>query len=357
VRIVAALSGGVDSAVAAALMKQAGHEVIGVTLQLADLSAHGLGASRCCSASDVESAREVARLLGIPHYLLDFEESFRTEVLDPFVASYLAGETPLPCARCNSRLKFGELLEVADQLGAEMLISGHYARIERDGCGDVGLRRAADRDRDQSYFLFELTQRQLRRVEFPLGEMRKGEVRALAARLGLPNADRRDSQEVCFVPEGGSYVDVLERLAADRLPGDGEIVDARGEVIGRHAGYHRFTIGQRRGIGVPARSRLYVVAIDSGRNRVAVGDLAEASRQRLWLREVNWLDGEPPVHTEALVQVRSRHAAAPAEVVLKDGGSAEVTFAAPVASPAPGQAAVFYRGDRVLGGGWIAKVG
>jgi len=356
-RIVVALSGGVDSAVAAALLQRQGHDVVGVTLRLVDLSAQGLGASRCCSPADVVHAREVGRRLGIPHYVLDFEDVFRREVLDPFVSSYLAGETPLPCARCNSRLKFGRLLELAPMFGATALASGHYARVVHGPDGTPELHRARARDKDQSYFLFELAVEQLTRLVLPLAELGKPEVRRIAADLGLANADRPESQEVCFVPAGGSYVDVLDKLAPDRLPGGGEIVDSGGAVLGRHAGFHRYTVGQRRGLGVAAGDRLYVTSLDAARNRVTVGRTGETLRTRLVLRDVNWL-GEPGVRAlSAAVQIRSRHAPAPAEVVLTGGGGATVSFTTPVPSPACGQAAVVYAGDRVLGGGWIAATG
>ena len=355
-RVVVALSGGVDSSVAAALLAEAGHEVIAVTLQLADLSDRGLGASRCCSAADVEFARAVCARLGVPHYVLDMEEEFRRAVLDPFVESYLAGETPLPCARCNSRVKFGELLRVTAQFGAAALASGHYARVARAGDGEVRLLRGLDRSKDQSYFLFELTSFQLESVLFPLGGMTKAEVRRKAQSLGLPNAARRDSQEVCFVPAGGSYADVLERLAPERLPGRGEVVDRDGTTLGAHDGFHRYTIGQRRGIGVPGTSRRYVVGLEPAANRVVVGPREHALHRRLGLREVNWLASwdAAPIHAE--VQIRSRHEAAPATVTLGAGGRAEVEFDEPVLAPAPGQAAVCYAGERVLGGGWIAGV-
>jgi tRNA-specific 2-thiouridylase len=353
VRIVVALSGGVDSAVAAALLQRQGHDVVGVTLQLADLSGHGLGVSRCCSRADVESAREVGRRLGIPHYVLDFEETFRAEVLAPFVSSYLAGETPLPCAHCNARVKFGSLLDVAPMFGAEALASGHYARVGPRGDGRPELRRARDRDKDQSYFLFELTSAQLGRLVFPLGELSKPEVRRIAAECGLPNADRPESQEVCFVPPGGSYVGVIEKLAADRLPGAGDVVDAAGAVLGRHGGFHRYTIGQRHGLGVAATRRLYVIGLDAARNRVVVGGAGETLRRRLLLRDVNWLRDPATGVLAGQVQIRSRHEAAAAEISLADGGGATVVFREPVMSPAPGQAAVFYDADHVLGGGWI----
>ncbi len=351
-RVLAAMSGGVDSAVAAELLLRAGHEVIGVTLQLADLSADGLGASRCCSIADVAMAGEVAERLGIRHYVLDMERPFSEAVLGPFVESYLAGETPLPCAHCNARVKLGELLTIASQMGAEAVASGHYARIRRDA-GRSELLRGRDTCKDQSYFLFGLRPEQLERIVFPLGAMRKEEVRAIARERGLPNADRRDSQEVCFVPEGGSYVDVLRKLAPERLPGLGEVVDAGGRVLGRHGGYHGYTVGQRRGVGVAAAHRLYVIAVKPRENRVVVGGRAEALRRRLRLRDVNWLAEPARGPFPARVQVRSRHAAQAATVTLEAGGGASVEFAEPVLAPAPGQAAVCYDGDRLLGGGWI----
>jgi tRNA-specific 2-thiouridylase len=348
------MSGGVDSAAAAALLTREGHEVVGVTLQLADLSHQGLGTSRCCSTADIGMAREVAERLGIRHYVIDMELSFEKAVLRPFIDSYLGGETPLPCAQCNSSLKFGELLTIATQLGAELLATGHYARIQR-GADRPVLMRGRDISKDQSYFLFGLRPEQLGRVLFPLGGMRKDQVRAFARSVGLPNADRRDSQEVCFVPDEGSYVEVLQKLAADRLPGPGDVVDRSGNVIGRHAGFHRFTVGQRKGIGVSAPRRLYVIEVRPQENRVVVGGRDDALRRRLRLRDVNWLVAAGPGTIQAQVQIRSRHFAQLAAVTLGSGGEAEVEFVEPVMAPAPGQAAVCYDGDRVLGGGWIVS--
>ncbi len=351
-RFVVAMSGGVDSAVAAALLAREGHEVVGVTLQLADLSAEGLGVSRCCSPTDVAMARAVCDRLAIPHHVLEMGAAFRQAVIEPFVESYLAGETPLPCVACNAKLKFGELLDLAGRYDAEGLATGHYARVEREGDAYV-LRRGRDRGKDQSYFLFALRPRQLERVRLPLGGLTKRQVRAVAAELGFPNAGRQDSQEVCFVPDGGSYVQVLERLAPGRLPGEGEVVDGDGRVVGRHGGYHRFTVGQRRGLGIPGGRRLYVLEVQPRTNRVVVGEQNAAFRRRLFLRDVNWLGPQRGDVVEAEVQVRSRHRPGRATVQLKEDARAQVDFEEPVLSPAPGQAAVCYDGDRLLGGGWI----
>jgi tRNA-specific 2-thiouridylase len=353
-RVLVAMSGGVDSAVTACLLAREGYEVVGVTLQLADLSAGGLGVSRCCSPADVLVARAVCDRVGIPHHVLEMGESFRRAVIEPFVESYLGGETPLPCAACNAKIKFGELLDLAGEFGADAFATGHYARVGREGDTFV-LRRGRDRGKDQSYFLFALNTTQLERVKLPLGELTKREVRAVAAELGLPNAAKPESQDVCFLPEGGSYVEVLEAMAPDRLPAEGEVVDSGGRVVGRHGGYHRYTVGQRRGLGVAGRQRLYVLAVRPVENRVVVGERDEAFRTRLTLRDVNWLAPRGDGAIDAEVQVRSRNQPARATVRLGGNGGAEVEFEQPVLSPAPGQAAVCYDGDRVLGGGWIVS--
>ncbi|HPC82819.1 MAG TPA: tRNA 2-thiouridine(34) synthase MnmA [Thermoanaerobaculaceae bacterium] len=354
-RVLVALSGGVDSAVAAARLVAQGHEVIGATLRLGDLSACGLGASRCCSPGDLERAARVCWQLGILHHVVEAGETFRREVLDPFVAAYLAARTPSPCVRCNSRVKLAALGALAGEVGAAAVATGHYARVAPASDGAPALWRAKDLERDQSYFLFELEHRQLARLVLPLGEACKRDVRAEAAALGLASAAQPDSQEICFVPPGGSYADVLAALAADRLPPEGDIVDTAGRVLGRHRGLHRYTVGQRQGLSVAAGHRLYVVGLDRARNRVVVGDEHQVKKWQLCLAEVSWLGGEraPSTEVRCAVQVRSRGRPVAGVVTPGPGRSALVELDEPVTAPAPGQAAVFYEGDRVLGGGWI----
>ena len=353
-KIVTALSGGVDSAVAAARLVAHGHEVIGATLRLGYLATCGLGASRCCSPGDLERAARVCWQLGIPHHVVETGEAFQREVLGPFVAVYLEARTPSPCVRCNSRVKLAALGTLADELGAEAVATGHYARVTPARDGTSALWRGVDRDKDQSYFLFELERRHLARLVLPLGEARKGDVRDEAAALGLASATQPDSQEICFVPPGGSYVDVLEVLAGDRLPPAGEIVDTGGTVLGRHHGLHLYTVGQRQGLGIATGRRMYVIDIDHARNRVIVGSERDLPKRRLHLAEVSWLtDDVPGSAVGCAVQVRSRARPAAGTVVMRGDASAVVELDEPVTAPAPGQAAVFYDAERVLGGGWI----
>jgi len=349
-RVVVAMSGGVDSSLAAALVKASGAEAIGVTLRLAG------SASRCCSLADADDARRVAEKLGIRFYVSDYAERFEQEVKLPFADAYLAGRTPIPCVTCNSKFKFEYLLARARALGATQVASGHYARVDLDpASGRHRLRRAADASKDQTYFLFELRQTQLAGVRFPLGALTKAQVRERARALGLATAEKPESFEICFVPDGDTAA-AVERLRPDALPGEGEIVDGAGRRLGRHAGIHRFTVGQRRGLGVAAAERLYVTGLDAARNRVRVGPLAELAASGARLERVNWIAGAPPVEpVRASVRVRHRHEGAQAWITPQPGGGARVRFDAPVAAVTPGQAAVFDAGDVVLGGGWIAE--
>lgn len=354
-RIVVAMSGGVDSSVAAALLVEAGHEVVGITLHLAGES------SRCCSLEDAEDARAVADGLGIRFYVANYTEPFRKEVIEAFADAYLAGRTPIPCMACNKRFKFDFLMDRARVLGAEAVATGHYARVERDAdTGRFVLRRPADRNKDQTYFLFQLDQEQLARTRFPLGELDKTAVREHARRLGLATADKRESQEICFVPDG-DYARVVETIRPEAREREGEIVDAGGRVLGRHAGVHRFTIGQRHGLGLQAGRRLYVTHIDAAGRRVVVGEASDLDTPSMLVEAVSWIDGRPPAGpVRARVQVRYRHAGALARVTPLADGRARVDFIEPVRAVAPGQAAVFYEPDaeafeRVLGGGWIAE--
>jgi tRNA-specific 2-thiouridylase len=343
------MSGGVDSSVAAALLVEQGCEVIGLTLHLAG------SASRCCSLDDADDARRVAEQLGIRFYVANYTREFHAEVMLPFADAYLAGRTPLPCATCNSRFKFDHLVARARALGADEVATGHYARIGVDPESGAPLLLAArDGAKDQSYFLFGLAPAQLVRARFPLGELDKGEVRAHARRLGLATAEKPESQELCFVPDGDTAA-AVERLRPGRAPGPGDVVDRSGARLGSHAGIHRFTLGQRRGIGVAGREPLYVTALDAARNRVVVGGAGDLAAESARLEGVSWIAGRAPeAPLEARVRIRYRHAGAPATVEPTPGGGARVAFHEPVRALAPGQAAVFYAGERVLGGGWIA---
>jgi len=346
-RVVVAMSGGVDSSVAASLVAEGGREAIGVTLHLAGAR------SRCCSLDDADDARRVAERLGMRFYVANYTERFRREVVEDFADAYLAGRTPIPCVACNKRFKFDYLLERARVFGAVAVASGHYARVDRDPeTGLRRLRRAVDATKDQTYFLFQLDQAQLAAVEFPLGGLTKREVRERARALGLATADKPESQEICFVPDG-DYASVVERVRPEGLPGEGEVVDGSGRVLGRHGGVHRFTVGQRRGLGIAADRRLYVTALDAARNRVVVGGEEELDAPVAHVEAVHWIAGEPPPEgTRASVRVRYRHAGAPARLEPQ-GDGALVRFEEPVRAVTPGQAAVFYQGDVVLGGGWI----
>ena len=346
-RVVVGMSGGVDSSVAAAMLCEEGHEVIGVTMHLAGSD------SRCCSLDDADDARRVADRLGIRYYVANYKDAFREEVTLPFADAYLAGRTPIPCVTCNRRFKFDHLLARAHALGAESVATGHYARIEA-GCGGPVLRRGEDARKDQAYFLFNLSPEQLSQLRFPLGALTKDEVRARARALGLATAEKPESQEICFVPDG-DYARVVETLRPDALPGPGEIVDEAGAVLGSHAGLHRFTVGQRRGLGLAGQERRYVVALDAERNRVVVGPVGSLDCPETRVEAVHWALPDVPVEPfRATVQVRHQHGGALATVTPAGRRTARVAFDEPVRAVAPGQAAVFFAGDRVLGGGWIA---
>jgi tRNA-specific 2-thiouridylase len=367
-KIAVAMSGGVDSSAAAAILKSEGHELVGFTMQLWNqrrgltVDEHGEPLpSRCCSLDDVYDARRVAEELGFPFYVLNLEKDFERDVVAPFVASYLDGETPIPCVACNSRLKFASLDRLAESLGCDKVATGHYARVEFDEeAGRYRLLRGRNLQKDQSYFLWELTQAQLSRALFPLGEMSKRDVREVARESGLAVAEKAESQEICFVPDG-DYAGFIDRYLEaegeeERAPGEGEIVNTSGESLGKHQGIHRYTVGQRRGLGLSNERPLYVVQIEAARNRIIVGEEEALLSREFTAAGVNWIAFDNPLEeVRAEVRVRYRHEAQPATITPLEGNRARIIFDEPQRAITPGQATVFYRGDEVLGGGWIEK--
>ena len=350
-RIVVAMSGGVDSSATAALLQEQGWDVVGVTLQLYD---HGKAVGKsntCCAGKDIHDARRVADKLGIDHYVIDYESNFRKEVIDPFTESYLKGETPIPCVLCNQTVKFRDLLQVSRDLGAEFMATGHYVRRE-DGPDGAMMLKGVDPSRDQSYFLFNTTREQLEFLQFPLGGFTsKDETRAIAHRRDLPVASKPDSQDICFVPDG-DYAALVKKLRPDAVrPGD--IVDEAGTPLGRHEGIINYTVGQRKGLNIGGGPPLYVLKLDAPNARVIVGPKESLKQKRIALKGVNWL-GNSQRELEVSVKIRSTRPPAPANLSLGENGEADVVLHGVEEGVSPGQACVFYDGDRVLGGGWIA---
>ena len=359
-----AMSGGVDSSTVAAMLSDRGDSIVGLTMQLwnqrrlPQLQGDGPVQHRCCSADDVYDARRVAEHLKIPFYVVNFEREFERDVIRPFVDDYIHGRTPIPCTRCNNDVKFDRLLTTARQIGAQRIATGHYSRVRQNReTGRYELLRAVDETKDQSYFLFGLTQEQLARTDFPLGELTKQEVRDIARRLAVPVAEKPESQEICFVPTG-NYVQFIEGYLQEQgtalSQSTGEIVSTTGELLGQHSGLHQYTVGQRRGLGFSVGHPVYVVSLDRANNRLVVGDDIDLRSTTCEVRDVNWIPFEcPDAPVLASVRVRNRHEPAEAEITPLDKTTARVSFRDPQRAITPGQAAVFYSGEQVLGGGWI----
>ncbi|MBI3406660.1 MAG: tRNA 2-thiouridine(34) synthase MnmA, partial [Acidobacteria bacterium] len=362
--IAVAMSGGVDSSTVAAMLHRQGTPIVGLTMQLwnqrrlPELMNGGETHGRCCSLDDVYDARRVAEHLGFAFYVVNFEEKFEETVVQPFVNDYLEGRTPIPCSLCNNHVKFDHLLVTARQIGAETIATGHYARTRYNTASRrYELLRARDASKDQSYFLFGLAQEQMARTAFPLGELTKDEVRALARKMQLPVAAKPDSQEICFVPNG-NYVRFIEAYLGEKgreVPsGAGQIVSTKGEILGHHEGVHNFTIGQRKGLGIATGRAMFVVELDTENNRVIVGDDADLRRDTCEVGNVNWVSiARPAAPVACQVKIRYRHQAADAVVEAIEDSGARIRFAEPQRAITPGQSAVFYDGDVLLGGGWI----
>ncbi|MFZ4762549.1 MAG: tRNA 2-thiouridine(34) synthase MnmA [Alphaproteobacteria bacterium] len=352
-KLVVAMSGGVDSSVVAGLLAEAGYDVVGITLQLYD---HGVAVGKkgaCCAGQDIYDAKRVCETLGITHYVLDYEQRFRAAVIEDFADSYANGETPVPCVRCNQKVKFRDMLETALELGVDAMATGHYVQ-RLEGSEGAELHRAVDSARDQSYFLFTTTRPQLEKLCFPLGGFPdKQATRELASRYGLSVAEKPDSQDICFVPTG-KYSDIVTKISGVEAP-KGEIVHVDGRVLGEHLGLTRYTVGQRKGLGISAAEPLFVIALDKANNRLVVGPYAALGRSTVYLRELNWLGSEGVTSMDVMVKLRSAQPAMPAHVTRNDDGTAIVHLHQPYFGVAPGQACVFYQESRVLGGGWISS--